>query len=193
VECIHDISGVIQFLTEKGIGEIILAGHSTGANKVAYYAAIQNDSRVKGIMLGSPVSDRYDRRLDKNTLKHDISMMEELINSGKGDGLVLGKMFFPLTPKRFISLVTPGPEDQMGYGEHPPELPFVSKITYPLLVILGEKDEYLDRSAREVLDVFKKLSNSTQYSEILLEDALHSYNGKEEIISKKILSWVASL
>jgi pimeloyl-ACP methyl ester carboxylesterase len=192
-ECIDDIAGVINFLEEKGIEEVILLGHSTGANKVSYYAATQKDNRIKGVVLGSPLSDRYGPGFDKEKLNDDIQMMKELINSGKGDGLVLGKTFFPLTPKRFLSLVTPGPEDQMGYGEHPPSLPYVSSITVPMFVLLGSKDEYLDRAAEEVLKVFKQVSNSSSYNQELLINAFHSYNGMEDYVADKILSWIINL
>lgn len=192
-ESVYDIEGVINFLEEKGVNEVVLFGHSTGANKVAYYAATKQDTRVKGVVLGSPLSDRYGPEVDRSKLTQDIHMMKELIQSGKGDGLVMGKTFFPLTPKRFLSLVVPGAEDQMGYGENPPYLPYVSKITMPLFVLLGSSDEYLDRPAQDVLRVFKQVSTSKAYTEDLLPNALHSYNGLEDMVADKVASWVLGL
>lgn len=192
-ECEHDIAGVLDFLKEKGVNEVVLFGHSTGANKVAYFAGTKEDKRVKGVILGSPLSDRYGPGIERSTLTQDIQMMKELVLSGKGDGLVMGKTFFPLTPKRFLSLVVPGAEDQMGYGENPPSLPYVSAITLPLFVLLGSNDEYLDRPAQDVLNVFKQLSTSTSYSQALVPNALHSYNGFEDLVAEKVVSWVLEL
>lgn len=186
-ECVYDIAAVIDFLRAQGITEVVLIGHSTGANKVCYYQAENQDTRVKGVVLGSPLSDRYGHESDKET----VAMMKLLVESGKGDGLVLGKMFFPLTPKRYLSLMTPGAEDQFGYGETPPQLPYVEKLTVPSLVLLGSQDEYLDRPAEAVLEVFSSLNKYMQTE--LIQGALHSYTGQEKEVANKIVSWVASL
>ncbi|MCX8008786.1 MAG: alpha/beta hydrolase, partial [Patescibacteria group bacterium] len=37
-ECVCDINAVIQFFVDQGYRKIILVGHSSGANKVCYYA-----------------------------------------------------------------------------------------------------------------------------------------------------------
>lgn len=57
-ECVYDIEAGIVFLIRHGFSKIVLAGHSTGANKLCYYAGNQNDSRVAGVVLVSPMSDR---------------------------------------------------------------------------------------------------------------------------------------
>jgi dienelactone hydrolase len=192
-DCVYDIDAVITYLQAQGVEEIVLFGHSTGANKVAYYQAEKQDNRVMGVILGSPLSDRYGNSLDKEKVQQDIQIMKELVGSGKGEGLVTGKMFFPLTPKRFLSLMIAGAEDQFGYGETPPQLPYVQKILSPLLVLLGEQDEYLDRPAVDVLTVFQQISRSSKFSSQLLSEANHGYDGQEENVAKLVTAWSQSL
>ena len=47
-----------RFLIAKGYDEIVLIGHSTGANKACYYAAAENNSHVISVILSGPISDR---------------------------------------------------------------------------------------------------------------------------------------
>ncbi|KKS84986.1 MAG: hypothetical protein UV59_C0012G0079 [Candidatus Gottesmanbacteria bacterium GW2011_GWA1_43_11] len=104
-----DIDAGISFLINQGFSEIILIGHSTGANKVCYYAGSRKDPRVSAIVLASPVSDRYDPTIKPVEMRERLTKMQQLIKNKKGDELQLGLHFFPITPKRFVSLLHPIP------------------------------------------------------------------------------------
>lgn len=192
-ECIYDIQGSLDFLEKEGMTEVILVGHSTGANKVSYFSATVKDPRVIGVILLSAVSDKLAPEINKEQLSKDIEMMQTLVNSNKGDGLVIGKTFFPLTPKRFLSLFTPGIEDQFDYGETNPSLKIFSSIEMPVLVMLGDQDEYLDRKAEVVLSIFKRFTTSKQYHQTLISQANHGFKGKENEVSTTIMDWIKSL
>ena len=192
-ECIDDIAGSLKFLESKGVSEVILIGHSTGANKVSFFSAETDDDRVIGVVLLSGVSDKLGPEINKQQLKQDIEMMKTLVNSNKGEGLVIGKTFFPLTPKRFLSLFTPGPEDQFDYGEKKPKLPYFSKIKKPVFVVIGEKDEHLDRSTKSFLDVFSSKTTSDNYKERVIKGADHGFKGVEESVSRALVEWSVSL
>ena len=56
-DCVPDLRAVIAFARRRGYRRIVLAGHSTGANKVLYYAAKTADRRVTGLILLGPISD----------------------------------------------------------------------------------------------------------------------------------------
>src|SRR2546426_1171893 len=56
-QSVEDIRAMIAFAVKCGYGRVILAGHSTGANKVLHYAARTRDRRVIGLVLLGPVSD----------------------------------------------------------------------------------------------------------------------------------------
>src|SRR6058998_1555240 len=56
-QSVADIRAMIAFAAARGYGKVILAGHSTGANKVLHYAARVRDRRVIGLILLGPVSD----------------------------------------------------------------------------------------------------------------------------------------
>lgn len=193
-DSIFDIDAGIQFLRDQGYGEIVLIGHSTGANKVCFWAATQKNEIVVGVVLASPLSDRLDTEIDKKKLKKDISFMKNLVKKGKGNELVLGYHYFPMTPKRFLSIFEPNSmEDMFDYGDEKPKLAYFSRIKKPLLVILGSRDEYLDRPVENVFEVFKRFTHSRRFQCVIIPSALHSFNGKEKEVVQTIIDWVRLL
>jgi len=192
-ETIYDIDAGISFLIRRGFTQIILLGHSTGANKVCYYAGSEKDKRVVGVILASPTSDRLNQK-DKTKLAKDLQYMQELVNKGQGNELQIGLSFFPMTPKRYLSLFTPNSlEDQFDYGDPRPRMKYFSKIKQPLLVILGSFDESLDRPAKEVINVFDSYQNSSSYKSVIIKDATHGYTGKEKEFVQHLFDWITSL
>ena len=189
-ECILDIDAGIDFLIAKGYDEIVLIGHSTGANKACYYAAAENNSHVISVILSGPISDR----LSAPDARKHLPFMKKLICEGKGDNLLFGYHFFPLTPKRFISLFDPrSSEDVFDYGEEEPKLVMFSKIKIPLLVILSQKDEVADRPIKEIQQAFDSHTTSPIYKSVIIPDALHRYNGHEPEVVSVIIDWITAL
>lgn len=190
-ESIFDIDAGITFLISKGYKKIFLLGHSSGANKACFYAGKTPDSRVGGVILASPLSDRLDTSLSQDAVKKNLQTMKRLIDEGKGDDLIDGYFFFPMTPKRYISLFTPGSlEDTFDYGDEKPKLTQFSKIVHPLLVLMGAGDEYLDRPARKVTDVYDAYATSERYTSAIIPNALHSYDGQETEFAQIVVDWV---
>lgn len=98
-DCIQDIDAGISFLTTQGYSKVILVGRSTGANKVCFYAGTVDDLRVVGVVLMSPISDRLEK--SKEEIAKTLQRMKQLIAKGKGDELLTGYSFFPMTAKRY--------------------------------------------------------------------------------------------
>ncbi len=193
-ESVYDIAAGISFLAQKGFTKIILVGHSSGANKVCFYGATKKDPRVAGVILMSPISDRLDPELDKEKLQHDLTYMETRIKEGKGEELLIGYHFFPLTPKRFVSLFTlHSEEDTFDIGNAPPRLTYFKRIKKPLLVLFGENDEYTDRPVREIIKVFDTYTQSRHYTSHITPQTLHSFQGKEIEITRLIGNWIRTL
>lgn len=194
-DSIFDIQAGIDFLVKQGFKEIIVIGHSTGANKVCYFAGSKkNLPNVSGVILASPVSDRLDPAVNKIKLAQDLIQMQELVNQEKGDELLTGVHFFPTTPKRFLSSFSPNSlEDQFDYGDPRPRMKYFSKIKKPLLVLVGSKDEYLDRPVKKFMEVFDTYQHSTNYESAIIPHATHGYTDQENQVAQIIVSWVKSI
>lgn len=189
-----DIDAGVHFLVTQGFTEVVVIGHSSGANKVSYFAGSNRSKHVIGFVLIGGLADRLGPELDKEKLKKDLAHMHDLVNQGKGDVLLTDLFFFPLTPKRFISLFEANTlEDQFDYGDPRPRLTHFGKIKKPLLVLIGELDENLDRHTKKVLEVLDAHQKSLHYKSMILPNTLHSFNGKEKEVVHTIVSWVKEL
>lgn len=193
-ESVMDIEAGIDFLVKKGFSEVILVGHSTGANKACYFAATQKNPHVVGVVLSGPVSDRLHTIRDFAKFKEDLTKMHKFIDDGRGDELMFGYHFFPITPKRFLSLFAPrSTEDVFDYGEPEPKLAYFSKIRLPLLVLLSGKDECADRPMEEIQKTFDAHAKSPRYKSLIIPDALHRYNGHEKEAVAAIIGWARTV
>lgn len=191
-DCVEDIDSMVNFLVGKGYYRIYLMGHSTGANKVCYYASVHDRKELAGVILAGPISDRLNPDEDQEQTANNIRVMEEKIEQEIGNELLIGLTFFPITAKRYVSLRAPLTlEDQFDYGDDKPKMTHYSQIKKRLLTVFAEKDEYADRPIEAIRKVFDEKAGSAQYQSIIIPDSLHSFGGKEEEVSKKIIEWIS--
>lgn len=186
-QSVYDIDAGLDFLISQGYNEVVLIGHSTGANKVCFYAGTVKDERVRSVVLASPCSDRLDPSVDEKKRDWQLSMMEAYLAEGKSDELFIGYHFFPMTPRRFLSLYRPNStEDTFDYGDKEPKLTCFSRIQKPLHVIFAQHDEYLDRPVDDVLSIFKEKNNSDRFITSIITGADHSFSGFEKKLAEEI-------
>jgi dienelactone hydrolase len=191
-ECVLDIDAGLTFLTKQGYTKIVLVGRSTGANKACFYAGTVDDPRVIGVVLNSAVSDRLEKT--KEDIAATLPVMKKRIAEGKGDELLTGYSFFPMTAKRYVSLYEQGSkEDVFDYGDEAPKMKTYSKITKPLFVVFGGSDEHADRPVADIVRVFDEKTTSQKYKSIIVPNALHGFEGKEQDLANLIGEWITSL
>lgn len=193
-DCIWDIDAGIAYLVDKGFDQVILVGHSTGANKVCFYSGTRHDPRLAGVVLAGPMSDRFSRNAGKEDYRDNLALMNKFIKQGEGDEIVSGRHFFPMTPNRWMSLLAPNTaEDVFNYGDSKSVLAVFSKIRKPLLVVLSELDETADRPINKIKKIFDKYARAKRYKSIIMPQATHSYTGKEKEFVETIISWILTL
>lgn len=194
-ECIFDIEAAVAFLVRQGFSKVIIAGHSSGANKAAYYAAKnQSDRSVAGVVLAGPMSDRLATQQDKEAYEKNITMLTMLRDEGKGDTLLTKAGWFPMTADRAWSLIAPNtPEDVFNYGDSVRVLSVVSGIRVPLLVIFSGSDEHADRPVADIKKTFDANITNPQYRSMIIPDTTHGYEGKEKEFVSEVVTWAASL
>jgi pimeloyl-ACP methyl ester carboxylesterase len=187
-ESVYDIDAGITFFVKQGYKKVILVGHSTGANKACYYAGSKKDPRVGGVILASPISDRYTSYGRKPW--YIIPFIKLLINIGLGNSLLSGVNFFPITPNRASSLITPNSsEDVFDYGDIKPKLTYFKNIKNTLLVVFGEADEYADRPVVDIKKVFDSVK-LPHFSCKITANATHGFDGKEKELAETIVDWI---
>ena len=192
-ECIDDIDGTIRFARRAGARKIYLAGHSTGCQKAIYWASKRSGGRaVKGIILLAPISD-YSGSIHlegKSKIARAGAAARALLRHGKKHDLLPAKLWErPLDAQRFLSLYSgEGAEEIFTYSQPRVSPRAFKSVRRSLLIILAEKDEYADRSAREMADWFEKnLRNNSAVR--IIKNSSHGFRGSEKLVAQTISIW----
>ena len=194
-ESVHDIRATIALAVRSGYRRVILAGHSTGANKVLHYMARTPDRRVAGLILLGPVSDVAGerKRIGRRELARRVAAAERIAR-GDPEALVPRAWGFR-SAGRFISLYRPGEvEDVFPYYRPGAGWTALRRVRVPMAVILGSRDEYLDRRPEAVTAAFERnATRARSFSGIVVPRALHGFRGHERALVREIVRWARTV
>ena len=128
---------------------IVLAGHSTGANKVLYYAAKTADRRVTGLILLGPISDIAGeaKRIGRRELGAPRGAGISGLAARRPPSARAGAWGF-WSARRYISLYRPGEAEDV-FPLRPPRAlagPRSGRSARRWRCMVGGRDEFLDRS-----------------------------------------------
>lgn len=191
-ECVLDIRAMVLFARRLGYTKVILAGHSTGANKALYYCYKTRDPAVEGLVLLGPVSNiAYDQKMmGLVKWRHGLATARRL--KIKKPTTLMPQEFGLQTARRFWSASNPGEnEDTFPYYNPAAQWEALKSVRIPLAVILGSRDEYRDRPIKKILDAFRAHATSTKsFFGIIIKDANHGFLKREKEFSRIIIRWV---
>ena len=191
-QSVEDIRTVIAFARQCGYRRIVLAGHSTGANKVLYYAARARDRRVGGLILLGPVSDvaAEAKRLGRRELRRRVATAERIARRDP-QGLV-PRTWGYWSARRYISLYRPGEdEDVFPYYRLGARWTALRSVRLPVAAIVGSRDEFLDRPARELIDAFRlNATRARSFSGTVVPGARHNFQNREQALAELVVRWI---
>lgn len=194
-DCVHDIHAIIKLTKKLGYRKIILAGHSTGANKILYYLYRTNDRAVIGLALIGGLNDitAEEKRVGKKEFRNTVALAKKLHRKDPLSLFISNGFLF--TARRYLSLHTPGTaEDVFPYYNHNATWKELKSIQVPIATIIGGGDEYLDRSPKSFIETFKKNAKRTKsFSGIIIKGANHGFYGKEKELAQTIINWVRKI
>lgn len=194
-ECVFDIRAMIAFARKLGYRQIILVGHSTGANKALYYLYKTKDRSVKGLLLVGPVNDiaAGRKKFGVAGLARGIALAEKLLK--KSSGALMPQSYGVISTRRFLSMFRAGTaEDTFPYLDSHAEWKKLKSIRIPVAVIFGSRDEYLDRPAWEIIDIFRAHARWTKsFSGIIIKGANHGFRKREKELADAILRSIDGL
>lgn len=195
-ESVRDIDAVIAYARRRGYRRFILAGHSTGANKVAYYMWKRRPRSIVGVLLAGPVSDivGQQKEMGRRKLKAALHQARKLVHR-KPDEIVPMHWGGFLSVQRFVSLYTPGAvEDTFPWHNPQARWTAVRSITPPLLVAFGGQDHFLDRPATAVVDLFRQhATSSREFSGVVIPGASHGFHRHQRQLTAAITSWLDTI
>jgi alpha-beta hydrolase superfamily lysophospholipase len=191
-ESVRDIRAMIALVRRAGYRTVILAGHSTGANKALHYAARTRDRRVRGLILLGPISDVAGemKRIGRRELARRVAVAERMARRDP-DALV-PRAFGFWSARRYLSLYRAGEaEDVFPYYRPNARWTALRRVRLPVAVIVGSRDEYLDRRPAELLAAFEQhATRARSFTGLVIPGARHGFQGHEDVLARAIVRWV---
>lgn len=194
-DCVLDIRAQVRFIKKLGFDRIILAGHSTGANKALYYQSKTRDRAVKGIILIGPISDIVVDVLKKGSEKKRNQGLALARRLKKNPYALMPFPYGLLTARRYWSLFHPGEhEDTFPYYDPKGNWDALRRLRVPVAVIIGSRDEYLDRTPQNFIAAFQANARLTKrFSGVTIKGADHGFRKKEKELSASILKFIKKI
>ncbi len=196
-ESVLDIEAMVRFCRKRGYKKIFLFGHSTGANKSAYYILKKRGRGLSGVGLLGPVSDIPGIRENLGRqYKSAIETAEKMVKRGRGDELLPlkaagGSLY---TAARFLSIAREGMnEDTFPYYNSKRKFRWTKNLRLPVLVIIGSKEQHADRPVAEIMDRFRREIPAKYFSGKIIKGANHGFRKKEKELGKEMADWMSSL
>jgi len=189
--CVIDIRAMIGFAARCGYRRVILAGHSTGANKILHYGARVRDPRVAGLILLGPISDiaAAAKQLGARELRRRVAVAERLARRDP-DALVPRAWGF-WSARRYISLYRPGEdEDVFQYYRPGARWTAMRSVRLPIAAIIGSRDEYLDRRPEALIDAFRQnAARARSFTGLVIRGARHGFQTFERELTDAMVRW----
>lgn len=178
-----DIAPWIDLSIGNGAENVVLVGHSFGANKVAYYQAMRQDPRVLGVVSASgDVKWRADAER--------IALAEQMEAEGRDDEVLpqLEVSWYRMSARTFLS--------RARIAQHvltsEEKTPFIARIECPILAIYGTEEEWCGTQS-DLDEIRKGAVASRRVDTRLLDGADHVYWGKSEVAAGVIGEWIEAI
>lgn len=201
-DCVLDIDAAIVFLQQRGYTDLVLIGHSTGANKIVVYDRLTPHNAITKYVLlaGGDDTGIYYNSLGKEKFLDLLTVCREKIEAGKGADLV-PKSLVPDTTLSYQSLydiINPdGEYNQFPFCAELAALmtkePFggFKSLHKPTLSIYGELDEYCLGLVSERVEQLKSLvAGAKDFQFEIIPGANHSFEGKEAVVAGIVAKYI---
>ncbi|OGZ01162.1 MAG: hypothetical protein A3B13_03575 [Candidatus Liptonbacteria bacterium RIFCSPLOWO2_01_FULL_45_15] len=196
-QSVLDIEAMLRFCRKRGYKKIFLFGHSTGANKSAYYILEKGGHGLAGIGLLGPMSDIPGIKKDLGRkYKKALETAGKMVKRDKGEELLPLKMtggqFY--TAVRFWSIARERMnEDTFPYYDPKRKFRWAKKVRLPVLVLIGNKEQHADRPVPEIMEAFRKQIPEKYFSGKILKGANHSFKNREKELGREMANWILSV
>jgi len=200
-DCVADIDGAIRELWRRGYRDFTLAGHSTGANKIAVYDHYKPRNRAKryvllaggddtGILYAQLGARKFNALLTKAKAMIKARRGDEWVPPIPGQTMLSWRALFDVANPEGDYNVFPFFEAMRGtkLSRHP--FRYLRAIRKPSLYIYGDRDEYcFDNVPRCVSILAQHVSDRAEI--VIMREADHGFSGREEELGGLIANWIA--
>jgi pimeloyl-ACP methyl ester carboxylesterase len=199
-DCVPDIDGAIRELWRRGYRDLTLAGHSTGANKIAVYDHYKPRNRVKRYVLLAGGDDtgllyeqlgkrRFAAMLSKSRAMIKARRGEELAPANTSPMMMSWRSLYDVANPNGDYNVFPFMEAMRGVKLSRRPFRFIRGIRKPSLYIYGDRDEFCFGDVPRCVAIFAQHVND-RAELIVMRDADHGFSGRESELATLIAEWI---
>jgi alpha-beta hydrolase superfamily lysophospholipase len=181
-EAPRDLAAWVEVAAGPGSGGVVLAGHSSGAQKVVLYQAERQDPRVRGLVLASPDLRGF----------WPPGVLEEarrLVAEGRGMDALPAQPYAPWYLQGAQSVMSRAAVLAHLLVAETGE-PAIASIRCPVLAFFGTREH---GGAGELDTVRRQARAASRVDTHLVGDADHVYTGHEPEVAGVIARWAATL
>lgn len=193
-DCVYDIDAAVNFLKKKGVKKIILSGHSTGCQKIAYYWAKKRPENITALIFLAPADDmNFQKKMLGKIFPYSIKFAQKMMKHEKSEmpmPLKFGAPYF--SAHRYYSLYS-GKSTEGNIFNYEENLDLIKKIKIPFLAVFGRDEQYAAISPKKMLKKIAKFRQNRKSQTVLINGADHSFHRQEADLSKEIRKFFTSL
>ncbi len=182
-----DIGSYLDLAQELGYKNIILAGHSLGANKVIYYLSRHHESRIRHFFLLSPADLDH---MMSGVKKWDKDVIRHMVENGRGEERLpfpfmgwVDCIAYTAWDWAFSGLLDNASSDPDG------DFSQCAQITHTGALLIGTYDNFTRGDPAGFLrNINDHMPTASQNKLIFIEHTGHTYQQKQQEIAEKILA-----
>lgn len=189
-DSIKDLEGALKYLRSIGYREFVLAGHSTGCQKILYYQFKKSDRSIKGLVFLAPDDDyNLNRKELGRRWAGLVRKAKSLSKARKGDVYVPG---MPFSPQRFLSVADLGRVESRLF-DYDGRLSEFRKVRTPMYVVFGTRDEGAVKPVKKYIEILREANRSTCFDSLIIKGARHSFRKHEAEVVKGVSAWIKGI
>lgn len=198
-ECVYDIDGAVTLLQHNGYEDIILLGHSSGANKICVYHRSKPKNPVIRYVLiaGGDDTGLYYQQMGEQKFRSVLHTCRQKVKEGRGGELVPMEILpYTYSYRALYDIIDPDGaynifpfleyRESLGLSRKDLFSDFVS-LSKPTQVIYGEEDEYCVPNTQEVVSILQQHTKGREnFFYRVIPRADHGFTGMSVELARSI-------
>lgn len=192
--------GAINYCLQRGYQDIYIMGHSLGSTKTIYaYNKLLEENKkdilkhIKAIILLSLVDIPMAIKVYlKDNFRRWITFAKNMKKEGMENELMPENSFiYPISVKTFLRYAIDNNDiDFARFSDKNYDFDKLNNIDIPLFMRWGNKNELIIQDANELCENLKQKIHNNKLDINFIDGANHSYEGKEDLLSKEIKNFL---
>lgn len=189
--CLADLDAALRFGRSAGFRRFVLAGHSTGCQKIVFYQSRRRRADVAGLVLLAPADDfaicRRDlgRRFDAV-----VARARALVTAGRGREPIAG-MHEVFSARRFLGIADRTRAEAAVFDYERPMRAFRS-LRVPVLALFGSREEFAVMPGTQMLARLAALHPLGRVATRTVPGADHGFHRREAAVAATVRSWIST-